>query len=720
MDASVAAIKDASWQDITEDFLGAVKQLDLGELLKTQYFSLLEAMSAIELMDPKMDSGMRLKKCSRKILTFDESLKSGIIKVNSFEAQELIGIIDDTYSHLATWIDGHPLAQTVMTNLYLHDPEKIEDRILKVFSQSILKIVEFIDRLVQTIYCIEEEDFVLNRNQFNLAIHLSDQKVLNSLEDLCLHYEKQSNSNAKAENGHNNDQKSTNANLPVYDKPKTDAILKRLRFTYHLCVCLYSINKNLFKTYWDLNSQADNQLQRTVKLIQQNTQSCYQHLDRAARYLDDWLATVDFGVRRELRKEDESLGDASYPVIMGFEPLINHKLSPASYPRSPVIKSRAEAIECIKNLILRLKGSIEASNTFAHKSFNKSFEAIEEFSKYFRPNSCVISRSLLQTLYLPNRSDKLQKDELIQSLMEYCEPVIQAIRKDEVKSVILDEFLKEALRIFSQVINIYGHNAARQHKRYPEFILSFKNAQYSAYLLKSAFQSNIVYSWITFHLSRLCLKYILAGIELELFSTHEFPYVYWYLYEILYRNERDQIEQAKQLILENQVALINDNQAKNNKSKVKKQRKKAADCTVWHDNCLLCNDAYRYLTGGLFLLTYGLRMQGKIPTPSTEFTTEEIGFEHRFSNITATSVYQSYKKTLDRLEKLEYIYREAMECFTEAKNLFEVIGQHEACLKVCKTNIVVARILASNQDSFVDRNAEFCFEIHPSFPTVKF
>ena len=29
-------------------------------------------------------------------------------------------------------------------------------------------------------------------------------------------------------------------------------------------------------------------------------------------------------------------------------------------------------------------------------------------------------------------------------------------------------------------------------------------------------------------------RYILSGFELELFSAHEYPYLYWYLYELLF------------------------------------------------------------------------------------------------------------------------------------------------------------------------------------------
>lgn len=46
------------WVDITDDFLSACGELNLGELAQDVSFGLFEAMSAIEMMDPKMDVGM--------------------------------------------------------------------------------------------------------------------------------------------------------------------------------------------------------------------------------------------------------------------------------------------------------------------------------------------------------------------------------------------------------------------------------------------------------------------------------------------------------------------------------------------------------------------------------------------------------------------------------------------------------------------------------------
>ena len=47
-----------SWVDITETLRGRAAELKIGEMYNLPGFSLFDSMSALELMDPKMDSGM--------------------------------------------------------------------------------------------------------------------------------------------------------------------------------------------------------------------------------------------------------------------------------------------------------------------------------------------------------------------------------------------------------------------------------------------------------------------------------------------------------------------------------------------------------------------------------------------------------------------------------------------------------------------------------------
>lgn len=122
--------------------------LDLGELLHDELFGLFEAMSAIEMMDPKMDAGMLCNRGAKKAKSFDQAVEDGTLKLDDFTYEELIGIIDTTLACIVSWLEGHSLAQTVFTNLYLHKPYTITNRCLKAFCILVYKLLEVIKDFV--------------------------------------------------------------------------------------------------------------------------------------------------------------------------------------------------------------------------------------------------------------------------------------------------------------------------------------------------------------------------------------------------------------------------------------------------------------------------------------------------------------------------------------------------------------------------------------------
>ena len=58
-----------------------------------------------------------------------------------------------------TWLEGHSLAQTVFTNLYLHQIDKIEDNVIRNFSLATLKVVDIVKDFIAKGNVFEEEDF---------------------------------------------------------------------------------------------------------------------------------------------------------------------------------------------------------------------------------------------------------------------------------------------------------------------------------------------------------------------------------------------------------------------------------------------------------------------------------------------------------------------------------------------------------------------------------
>ena len=51
------------------------------------------------------------------------------------------------------------MAQTVFTNLYLHRPHEVEDRVIKAFCICIFKLIDIIRNCASRAFVYEEEDF---------------------------------------------------------------------------------------------------------------------------------------------------------------------------------------------------------------------------------------------------------------------------------------------------------------------------------------------------------------------------------------------------------------------------------------------------------------------------------------------------------------------------------------------------------------------------------
>ena len=63
-------------------------------------FGLFEAMSAIEMMDPKMDAGMMENQAQTKIKSFKQAVEDKLVKINNFDMEEKIAIVDNTLCNL--------------------------------------------------------------------------------------------------------------------------------------------------------------------------------------------------------------------------------------------------------------------------------------------------------------------------------------------------------------------------------------------------------------------------------------------------------------------------------------------------------------------------------------------------------------------------------------------------------------------------------------------
>lgn len=119
-----------SFIDITGLVNRATEEFAVGQLLKKSTFTLYETMSAIEIMDPKIDSGMRYEKPK---YTY-ENLKNCEISI-----EQVIKIIDKLQGLEVQWLKGYMIHQTLLNCLFINDPLNIPNPYLKSYIQGLLK-----------------------------------------------------------------------------------------------------------------------------------------------------------------------------------------------------------------------------------------------------------------------------------------------------------------------------------------------------------------------------------------------------------------------------------------------------------------------------------------------------------------------------------------------------------------------------------------------------
>lgn len=92
--------------------------LAVGEMITTPTFSLYDSMSAVELMDPKMDP----PKQHQKAIDLNAMMMTGELPLVNISLSEARRICSKLLTLEISWIDGTSMAETMFTCFYLHDP----------------------------------------------------------------------------------------------------------------------------------------------------------------------------------------------------------------------------------------------------------------------------------------------------------------------------------------------------------------------------------------------------------------------------------------------------------------------------------------------------------------------------------------------------------------------------------------------------------------------
>nr|CAB3264177.1 N-alpha-acetyltransferase 35, NatC auxiliary subunit-like [Phallusia mammillata] len=697
-----------NWVEVTDEFEKACNELDLGELVHAQHFGLFEAMSAIEMMDPKMDVGMIGKHATRKVLTFKQSVEEKNIKLNNLVPEELIVIMDTCQACILSWIEGQSLAQTVFTCLYLHDPYIIEDRCLKAFCIGVLKVCDMIKDKIYKANVFEEEDFQTLTYGFRFATNVTELRVVGMLKEA---EDDLSRTIRTTKSNEQNDL--TNA----HKMSCLQGVFARIKFLRLFLQAIVPFGKKEMDV-----------VQGSKKLLIQMSEQ-----------LEIINKTIKLGVP-PITTED------GHEVSIGFEPLVNQRLLPPTFPRYTKLKSRYDLLPSYSDIIKKLLAIIEMSN---FTSFQSTLDFIVTSSQC---NPCVFTRSVLQIVFMADNrkvfGSHLLSDVLKESMRSFnappsFSPRYHVLQNNSKAKDVLDAFLARATRTINKLVQAYGHNYARQREKLAAILEDLAILQDDADRCDTDLQTIIQSldpntvrshltcfgSWTLHHILRVMTQYVLSGFQLELYSEHEYHYVYWYLAEVLLSWQMTTLNRAEGQLQRDET--LNE-QMQSSKSRSHKKAKKNKKKSRLHAKELLLVQGMQMMSAGTFKVMLGFFLDGKLKTPDCEFDNEATRYEHRFQPFLAVSTppFMPYKQFREMTDVTQYypppssrdLYMSSSKHFEQAKALYEKMApsdETQQLLLVAKTNIVVGKLLAGGHTRKSTTKPGFDFSAHPVFPIIR-
>ncbi|WIA23577.1 hypothetical protein OEZ85_000294 [Tetradesmus obliquus] len=143
---------NVDWVSLSALLDAASSELNEGQLLHTSVFSLFEAMSAVEIGNPKMDAGARPKGDSTP-------LEQRLMQLE-LSPQQLLGVMDHLLCLEATWHNGGSLARTLYSSMYMMQPARTaSNQVLSSYCRATEAVCAEVNHLVMTGCVCEEEDF---------------------------------------------------------------------------------------------------------------------------------------------------------------------------------------------------------------------------------------------------------------------------------------------------------------------------------------------------------------------------------------------------------------------------------------------------------------------------------------------------------------------------------------------------------------------------------
>lgn len=140
---AMAPPEPGKWVDVTDTLRRAQDSLHLGEMLHVPHFVVDQAMTAIEIGDPRMDAGPDAG------LELQAQLDSDKLQPD-LSLQQSAVLLDFLVSKLVQWWSGRSLQQTVYTSLHVLGHNRLDAHpVPRVIASLVLGLVSLCKAIIQ-------------------------------------------------------------------------------------------------------------------------------------------------------------------------------------------------------------------------------------------------------------------------------------------------------------------------------------------------------------------------------------------------------------------------------------------------------------------------------------------------------------------------------------------------------------------------------------------
>ncbi|XP_042002128.1 N-alpha-acetyltransferase 35, NatC auxiliary subunit-like isoform X1 [Salvia splendens] len=699
--------KDTAWFDVSSLLHRASHDLRNDELITGDDFNLFAAMSALEIMDPKMDSGI-----VSTYYSVDEAIENGAAPIplnfdRTSDIQCVIDIMDHFLACEATWHKGGSLAQTVYSCIYLLRPERTSSHaLLHSFCRVIRATCSALVSAVSDARTNEEEDLFTMAYGLPLKAN-GDEKCLSMIhavdETLCRQLK--ACSAPVSEKAVLEDIEPLQTHLDL-EEDFCKAVLCRIRFRkhfYHVLTCLRKPQG------------------RGLELAKKHIISCLSELD-------SMLNTEEFlrhnSACGTVKNEDEKT-TASGCQPVGFDSTLNSRSAAPTPPRAIKLLSWKKAVNYFQKLLHDL-------GVICSYPLDPVFEGAMRFVvdiQKFQPD--LVARAHIQLLLV--QDGKLYGRESLFAVICKAALLPEGAKNHDIQK---NESVQQLGQLLITLFRVLCANTAWQRRKlgkilqdwriiYVQLELAFRKVFGEAAstpveqdLLLRVCKHILI--WVEEQTYWIALRFLMLGFELDLYSTDEYCMVYWYIYIYL-------IKLAEKTHLK--IMLSNDSSRR--KSKKKKDFVKDVGKDYQVPPVVQLIQCYIYVAQGLMMMLASLRNENKIFLCQGPFNSEHERFVQHFEVLQKACLpdHASFFSFSETVANIRFSTVSMHNCFKDAQKIAkdlrggfannpDRLAELRRIEQVAEHNHVALNLLCRLGSLEPSLKVSFDFIHHPHFATA--